>query len=66
MYVVFTPGNAITPSRNSSLVSQTQFVFLGGRRKFSSDLEAKWSGSLKRLEIVSLLSGGHRAAAAGF
>ena len=36
VYVVFTPGNAITPSRNSSLVSQTQFV-LGW--KFNSDLE---------------------------
>ena len=35
VYVVFTPGNAITPSRNSSLVSQTQFVF---GRKFNSDL----------------------------
>ena len=28
--LVFTPGNAITPSRNSNLVSQTQFVFRPG------------------------------------
>ena len=34
VYVVFTPGNAITPSRNSSLVSQTQFVFWWGGGNF--------------------------------
>ena len=36
--LVFTPGNAITPSRNSNLVSQTQFVFRRGR-KFNLSLE---------------------------